>query len=1216
MLLECSAVAFAVASSNHLQDDQQPEPVAPACTAYSHPIYALILLYTPPDPPQAPISVPLRPSDPLPSSLTENYPRPLLPNAPQATSDAFQLTPSWVWPLNSMSEGLQQIIHASLHYSCRTTNATGRRLTPASAVDVSQGAPLHPDAAPPPSHPLPSNATPLETQQHQAFLQPHGQQGPPAPDSPKGPLKAPHISLSHDHLSQAGTKPAADRDPAQDSTVQAGRQSAEAEEPLRGRQLRGKGEALPAGQAEQQLEQQCQQQQQQQPATFSSKQQLHQDASSLHRPSLVRREAQHDNSGGQLAFTAAEGKQGSPQAQQGNKAAGAAAVSQNPRQTAAASLTEGLSDIATPRPDPTAASPSGAIAKTDSEAVRPALPGGQARPGSKTPEPPSRGKRPEAEEGIEHVDPSASHLLLGKPKMQKPTPSSPAAPTGATALRPPGTSAAARGLPGKPTAQRLNSRAATPTAATGEASTLAAAPQLPAEDRAQGASPPERQAQTAAQAPAQAAATQSKPQQRKRVYRQSLSAAAEEAAPQAKRSKQAAAQVQVQVQSEASPPAPQPQQQQRQQSQETKAAPPRKVREPIRHPEQPIDLPPSAVQNIYRSIRKLRLQGNGQHSPQLSSQHMDLMKHLPPLLQLRVLSKYASEVLPHGNVVKFFTLTVEAMARRRDVKWLTQRDETDTAYRLCDAAASLYGRLGDSGELPAKTVPTKTPQMVPLELQAAYILCIGGYTGSLSRREFADQLLVGLLGQVCITMQELKASASDVKTAELNLKAAAGSLAKVHERLKQSAAPRGESQRAQHATGGAKPAPLDIGGVVQTCFAGLTRLNRPKDGFVDDRSMNFLQTQGPLWQLRIVSFFACHLRRPSSNASAFLTTICKHNRNDSFASKLDWLRSVTAHLDPQTQSMLDQTYKAGMLPREKQVPAKIAVLPRDLHYAAACYAVGVQTSDPSCKTEADAASLSNPTTAAVDDFVRFAQGLIHEADPAALPHYTRSESASRSASRGASRAGSQPPKNDQVDRTAARHNSQQGAAAGTHPAPADPRARPQTQPPNPQASASRQPGSGVHQTHVSHVGSWPRHCKYFYRMDGGCMNRQCDYYHGSHQEYVAYMVHCGLVPYSLKFASEVGRDKWIADAAVDGLNDMILSQQLPRGSFSECDLRPLAFLQDPSGDQARMQLRVRTASLPLFALSGVLSLASCDEQDMQLRCCCLWGPHRSHHAIH
>ena len=70
------------------------------------------------------------------------------------------------------------------------------------------------------------------------------------------------------------------------------------------------------------------------------------------------------------------------------------------------------------------------------------------------------------------------------------------------------------------------------------------------------------------------------------------------------------------------------------------------------------------------------------------------------------------------------------------------------------------------------------------------------------------------------------------------------------------------------------------------------------------------------------------------------------------------------------------------------------------------------------------------------------------------------------------------------------------------------------------------------------------------------------------------MTSSGLVPYSLKFASDVGRDKWIADAAVDGLNDLILNHRLPRGCFSEYDLRPMAFLQDPDGEHARLQLQV------------------------------------------
>lgn len=977
-------------------------------------------------------------------------------------------------------------------------------------------------------------------------------------------MNHPQLRPFHSHPAQLERapeqKPEASRERARDSTAQPARHSAE-EERFRGRQLRDgplkqMGEPTPSGEAEQQL-------QQQQQATLSSKQELQQAAASLQRRSLDRSDSLHDNSAAQPVSAPTEGMQVSPKAEHTTGSANAVA---SPEQAALPSPTQSLSSIATPRPDLTSTCASDATASSDSIAL---LQGGQSQPGLGTPEPEplSRGKRPELEESLSALDASAFHLMSGKPKQQGPPPSSPAAPKDGTTLGQSGKFIAAEALLGKP-AGPLGSRAATASAAARRALPPAAAAQLAVEEHAEGA-PPESHAQTASQEDGQGA-TQSKPKQRKRVYRQSSAgaAAAEEEAPEPKRPKPAAPALQQQVQVKPAPsiPAPQPQQQ-------PKEAKPTKVREPIRHPEQPIDLPPSAVQNIYRSIRKLRLQGHGQHSSQLSNQHLDLLNPLPPLVQLRVLSKYASEVLPDGNVVKFFSLTVEAMRSRRDVKWLSQRDETATAYRLCDAAASLYGRLGDCGELPVKSVPTMTPQMVPLELQAAYILCIGGYIGSLSRREFADQLLMGLLGQVCITMHDHKASAADLKTAELNLKAAGASIAKLHQRLKQSSAPGVEPQRAQQATQGSK-----IGGVVQACFGGLVRLNRLKHGFADDRSMNFLQSQGPLWQLRIVSYFGCHLRRPATNASAFLTTVCRNNRDDRSASKLDWLRCIAGHVHPQTQSLLDQAYRAGILPRDKHIPGKIAALPTDLHFAAACFVVGAQSSDPSCNSKAAAAGPSHHATSAVEDFVRFAQGLIHEADPAAVPDYkrARSESASRSASRGASRAASQPPRNDQGDRTAARRGGQQpGAAAGALPTPADPRARPPSQAPDPQPSSSHQQGSGLRQAHASHTGSsWPRHCRYFYRMDGGCLNRQCDHYHGSHQEYVAYMVHCGLVPYSLKFASDVGRDKWIADAAVDGLNDMIVSQQLPRDSFSEGDLRPLAFLQDPNGDPARMQLQV------------------------------------------
>ena len=1161
-----------------MQSDLQLDSIAGSCAAHSHATFA-ILLHLPAAPTHAPTPTPMiSPGQPS-SSPMESCPCFVPPQTVQGPSDTFPADSSWFVPLSSVPDRLQRVIHHSLGDSQHNLKAPGRGLTTLIAIDTSQKSLLHMDDSPEPSGPPPRVAT-LPGLPH-ASLQPsqqlHRQVRPPmlsstsyhqtppqlstSPDDPTQPLVElqqeavelePRVTADTDAMPQSWSKKPAEQPDSWPGDEEQLREGQPREGQLREGQLRGTSELTHHNSAEKA--------EQQQQTVIGSMQQLQQPSVSRHGSHMWTSDTSdstpNDSAARRASFTTK-----------------AMLVSSSPHQ-----LVEPASTVAPPQkpgflPTPRQTSPNSAVtrasdamAKSHSHTLRQSSTLRQVSPC--TDEPLTGGKCPEAHKGS--LDAAASQLMTSKSKLPEATPSSPAASEVATTIRNSDDFTAVDPSPSRPTAQPRNTGASTE-----EASTAADVSQAPADAHAAREDLPKKQAQPlsqalaqlqpAAQAPAHAE-TQSMPRQKKRIYRQPSAA---EASPEAKRLKQ-----EMQVKSE--PPSPVPQQQQqppqpRQAAKDLTAAQPRRVREPIRHPEQPIDLPPSAVQNIFRSIRKLRLQGNGL---QFTSQHMDLMTHLPPLLQLRVLSKYASEVLPHGNVVTFFSLTVDTMSRRsRDVKWLTQRESTAKAYRLCDAAVSLCGRLEERGMLPVKTIPAKTPQLMPLELQAAYILCIGGHVGSLSRREFADQLMVGLLGQVCIMLEEHKASEADRKTAELNLKAAGGSPAKVQEQLRKLSATHSEAQRAQHATRASAPHQLDIGTVVKGCLDGMMRLKHIHEHPVDDRSMEYLHSQGSLWQLRIISFFGRNLR-PTANASAFLTSVCKFNRNDKRNNKIDWLRYTGQELHHYIQSAVAQAHKAGILAKGRDFPAKIAVLPKDLHYAAVCYAVGAKSPD------------SSSGHADVEDFVRFAQGLIHEVDPAAVPNYRRPthESTSQSASQAASHAASQPPRDDKHDKPAGKHSNQRSLAAGTHPAPTDPHTHPPSRPPHPHAAPSQHPGSsGQDQQHRSHQGNHPRHCKYFYRMEGACTNSKCGYYHGSHQEYVAYMTHCGLVPYSLKFASDVGRDKCIVDAAVDGLNDMVLSQQLPRGSFSECELRPLAFLQDPSGEHARLQLQVR------FLLATLLS---------------------------
>ncbi len=661
------------------------------------------------------------------------------------------------------------------------------------------------------------------------------------------------------------------------------------------------------------------------------------------------------------------------------------------------------------------------------------------------------------------------------------------------------------------------------------------------------------------------------------------------------------------------------QHQQQQQQQQQQQAKPRsesqgRVRRTVRYsvpkpdpptarqsPSHSVDLPPCTLDSIFRSIRKLHLLGSGDRGrEQLSKYHMGLLTPLLPLVQLRVLSKYATEVMPHGNVVKFFTKTIEVMGgRSHETWWLVWREKR--SYRLFEPAADLCEQLEDCGLLPEGAVPTVTPQLLPFELQAPFVLCLGGYTGSLPLADFAKDLLQALLSQVVLMLHKFCSTADDCKAAQANLELAGGSLSKVmssvpaaaasqrspsHDRHAQQAQ---QVQQAQHAPKtGVKPhtvppanhVPLSIQRVACAVFEGLVRISRLKDNNFDQQSYNFLQKQPPLWQLRIISQFAeCY--NGGANSSAFLTSICKQNRNLLYREDYAWLTQHgrraagnSPELVSSAQALLDDACEADAFLKGCIDPAILAVLPSQLHCIAVCYAISTAGTDRSTHSNDSA-----------ETFVAYAWDLICECDPKADIR-DRVQPSSRPRSQSVARAASQPPRNGSLDREASRGRSAVPAAAADQPSdanqdplgPSDPHRRhpsiPAIAPPTRQGSHI-QPSRSPHQAQALGPQSHgpPRHCLYFFSAKG-CRTQKCPFYHGLHQEYVAYTATTGLVPYGLKFVSNVGRDKWIVDEAVDCLNKLMLTQQLPQGSFSEHDLRPLAFLEDPNGDHAKLQLQV------------------------------------------
>ena len=663
--------------------------------------------------------------------------------------------------------------------------------------------------------------------------------------------------------------------------------------------------------------------------------------------------------------------------------------------------------------------------------------------------------------------------------------------------------------------------------------------------------------------------------------------------------------------------AEQPAQHQQQQQAKPRSESQGQLRRTVRHPvpkpdpraarqspSHSVNLPPCTLDSIFRSIRKLRLLGSGRSHEQLSKYHMSLLTRLLPLVQLRVLSKYGTEVMPHGNVVKFLTKTIEVMGgKSHDTRWLVWRERR--FYSLYEPAADLCGQLEDCGMLPEGAVPTVTPQLLPFELQAPFVLCLGGYTGSLPLADFAKDLLQALLSQVVLMLHKFRSTADDCKAAQANLELAGGSLSKVMSFLPAAAAQRAPSQdrqaqqaqQAQHAPKtGVKPRtvpppnaiPLSIRHVARAVFEGLVHINRLKDKNFDQHSYNFLQKQPPLWQLRIISQFAeCY--NGGANSSAFLTSICKQNRNLLYRENYTWLTqhckraaSNSPELVSSAQALLEDACKADAFLKGCIDPAMLAILPSQLHCIAVCYAISMAGTDSSTHSNNSA-----------ERFVAYAWDLVHECDPKAdlrergrASSRPRSQSLARSASHSVARAASQPPRNGSSDKEATRGRSAVPAAAADQPSnanqdplgPSDPHRRhpsiPAIAPPTRQGGHI-QPSRLPHQakSHGPQSHDPRRHCLYFFSAKG-CRTQKCPFYHGSHQEYVAYTATTGLVPYGLKFLSNVGRDKWIIDEAVDCLNKLMLTKQLPQGSFNEHDLRPLAFLEDPNGDHSKLQLQV------------------------------------------
>lgn len=332
--------------------------------------------------------------------------------------------------------------------------------------------------------------------------------------------------------------------------------------------------------------------------------------------------------------------------------------------------------------------------------------------------------------------------------------------------------------------------------------------------------------------------------------------------------------------------------------------------------------------SILRSIKQLGLLYSDKHGMQeLSQQHRSQLTTQPLLTQLRMLSLHATQYDPDRPAGELFHERFPSLEQSdKDTHWLNLRYGSPANRRLSHEAENLLTQLTARRLLPRGVVPELAARALPVDLQPAYVLCLGGYDSTTPLSEFAAHVLHTLAVKILHALRQCPAAITQQQAAEESVQLAY--------RLRQQAAqvdtdaasqdsamhsnrsptqsqvlgaasvphtpeltvgfqaptdPRlaAQSPSVQHSTGLSDM--QAVSGMLQEVLVKLDRIN---GGALDWRCLRRLQSESTLVQLLIWSKFCSKVTkdRQSSNASAFMTTLCrdrdlKDSHHNAFCSK-------------------------------------------------------------------------------------------------------------------------------------------------------------------------------------------------------------------------------------------------------------------------------------------------------------------------------------------
>ena len=326
---------------------------------------------------------------------------------------------------------------------------------------------------------------------------------------------------------------------------------------------------------------------------------------------------------------------------------------------------------------------------------------------------------------------------------------------------------------------------------------------------------------------------------------------------------------------------------------------------------------------------------------ELSQQQLAQLSTQPLLTQLRMLSVHATSYDSERSAADLFQERYTSL-QQSDTLWLNTRYGSPSNRRLSREAESLFTQLVARRLLRPKEVPELAAQVLPADVQPAYVLCLGGYNGTRALPDFAAHVLHAVAVKVHQALQQCPKAHAQQHAARQGLELAyklrqqagqadtqqdhAKPLSPYHSPKASSVLPLKERSHFQvpqdpRLTSPAVGRQLNMRNVSVMVEAALVKLDRIAASSLDGGCFRALQVESSLDQLLIWSKFCGQVDRDRSNrASAFLHSLvqvqrrqtCKQLRKQLFDSKQK-PKGQAPRVGFKCEELLDAARQAGVL---------------------------------------------------------------------------------------------------------------------------------------------------------------------------------------------------------------------------------------------------------------------------------------------------------------